>query len=42
MTPEWIGALARYNRWMNDKLYAVDSKLNGKPARKNGDGRRNL
>jgi uncharacterized damage-inducible protein DinB len=21
MSPEWLGALARYNRWMNDKLY---------------------
>ena len=24
----------------DDKLYAVDSKSNGKPGRKNGDGRR--
>lgn len=22
MTPDWVRALARYNRWMNDKLYA--------------------
>ncbi len=27
MTPEWISALARYNRWMNDKLYAVAATL---------------
>lgn len=27
MSPEWLGALARYNRWMNDKLYAVASTL---------------
>ncbi|HWL73892.1 MAG TPA: ornithine decarboxylase, partial [Burkholderiaceae bacterium] len=26
----------------DDKLYAVDSKSNGKPGRKNGEGRRNL
>ncbi len=26
----------------DDKLYAVDSKSNGKPGRKNGDGRRSL
>ena len=27
MTPEYCRALARYNRWMNDKLYAVASQL---------------
>lgn len=27
MTPEWLGALARYNRWMNDKLYALAATL---------------
>lgn len=27
MTPEWLGALARYNRWMNDKLYALSATL---------------
>ena len=21
MSPEWLGAQARYNRWMNDKPY---------------------
>lgn len=27
MSPEWLGALARYNRWMNDKLYALTATL---------------
>ncbi len=27
MTPEWFGALARYNRWMNDKLYGLVATL---------------
>ena len=27
MTPDYCRALARYNRWMNEKLYAVASKL---------------
>jgi len=27
MSPEWLGALARYNRWMNDKLYALAATL---------------
>jgi len=27
MTPEYARVLARYNRWMNDKLYAVAEKL---------------
>ncbi len=27
MTPEWLGALARYNRWMNDKLYGLAATL---------------
>ena len=27
MTPEYTRVLARYNRWMNDKLYAVAEKL---------------
>lgn len=27
MSPEWLGALARYNRWMNDKLYGVAATL---------------
>jgi uncharacterized damage-inducible protein DinB len=27
MSPEWLGASARYNRWMNDKLYALAATL---------------
>ncbi|MBX3199765.1 MAG: DinB family protein [Labilithrix sp.] len=27
MTPEYARAMARYNRWMNDKLYAVAEQL---------------
>lgn len=27
MTLDWISALARYNRWMNDKLYALAAPL---------------
>jgi uncharacterized damage-inducible protein DinB len=26
-SPEWLGALARYNRWMNDRLYALSAAL---------------
>ena len=37
MTLEWIGALARYNRWMNDKLYALAATL-GDDARKRDAG----
>jgi uncharacterized damage-inducible protein DinB len=27
MSPEWLAAHARYNRWMNDKLYALVATL---------------
>jgi uncharacterized damage-inducible protein DinB len=27
MSPEWLSASARYNRWMNDKLYALAATL---------------
>jgi uncharacterized damage-inducible protein DinB len=27
MSPEWLGALARYNAWMNNKLYALAHAL---------------
>ncbi len=37
MNLEWLGALARYNRWMNDKLYAVAATLSD-DARKRDDG----
>jgi uncharacterized damage-inducible protein DinB len=27
MSPEWLSALARYNAWMNDKLYGLAATL---------------
>ena len=36
-SPEWLGALARYNRWMNDKLYALATTLSDE-ARKRDQG----
>src|SRR5690606_32113704 len=27
ITAEWVAALARYNRWMNDKLYGLAAGL---------------
>jgi uncharacterized damage-inducible protein DinB len=27
MSPEWLGASARYNRWMNNKLYQLAATL---------------
>lgn len=27
MSPEWLGAQARYNSWMNEKLYALAATL---------------
>jgi uncharacterized damage-inducible protein DinB len=36
-SPEWLAALARYNRWMNDKLYAVAATLSDE-ARKRDAG----
>jgi uncharacterized damage-inducible protein DinB len=36
-TPEWLGALARYNRWMNDKLYGHAATLSDE-ARKRDVG----
>lgn len=27
MTPDWLNALARYNRWMNDSLYGLAATL---------------
>ena len=33
MDPEWLSALARYNRWMNEKLYRLAATL-GDEARK--------
>jgi uncharacterized damage-inducible protein DinB len=37
MSPEWVGALARYNRWMNDKLYGLAATLSDE-ARKRDSG----
>lgn len=37
MSSEWVSALARYNRWMNDKLYALAATL-GDEARKRDSG----
>ncbi len=37
MSSEWLGASARYNRWMNDKLYAVVATLSDE-ARKRDSG----
>jgi len=36
-SPEWLGALARYNRWMNDKLYELAATLSDE-ARKRDCG----
>ncbi len=37
MSPEWLGAMARYNRWMNDKLYGIAASLSDE-ARKRDSG----
>ncbi|HEX6274498.1 MAG TPA: DinB family protein [Polyangiaceae bacterium] len=37
MSREWLGASARYNRWMNDKLYATVALLSDE-ARKRDAG----
>ena len=37
ITLEWVGALARYNRWMNDKLYGLAATLSD-DARKRDAG----
>jgi uncharacterized damage-inducible protein DinB len=37
MSPEWLGASARYNRWMNDKLYGLAAGLSDQ-ARKRDAG----
>jgi uncharacterized damage-inducible protein DinB len=37
MSPEWLGALARYNRWMNDSLYRHAATLSDE-ARKRDVG----
>jgi uncharacterized damage-inducible protein DinB len=37
MSPEWLSALSRYNRWMNDKLYGLAATLSDE-ARKRDVG----
>lgn len=37
MSPEWLGASARYNRWMNERLYALAATLSDE-ARKRDVG----
>ncbi len=34
MSPEWLGAAARYNRWMNDKVYALAATLSDDARRR--------
>jgi uncharacterized damage-inducible protein DinB len=35
-SPDWLGALARYNRWMNDKLYAAAATLSDEARKRDG------
>ena len=34
MSSEWLGASARYNRWMNDKLYGLAATLSDEVRRR--------
>lgn len=34
ITLEWVGALARYNRWMNDKLYGLAATIGDEARRR--------
>jgi uncharacterized damage-inducible protein DinB len=36
MSPEWLAALARYNRWMNDKLYGLAATLSDQARKCDG------
>ncbi len=36
MSPELLGALARYNRWMNEKLYALAATLSDEARNRDG------
>lgn len=36
MSPEWLGAAARYNRWMNDKLYGLAATLSDEARKRDG------
>ena len=33
---KWLGALARYNRWMNDKLYEAAAALSDEARKRDG------
>lgn len=36
MNPEWLAASARYNRWMNEKLYALAATLSDEARKRDG------
>jgi uncharacterized damage-inducible protein DinB len=36
MSPEWLGASARYNRWMNDKLFGLAARLSDQARKRDG------
>ena len=36
MSPEWLGAAARYNRWMNEKLYGFAATLSDEARKRDG------
>jgi uncharacterized damage-inducible protein DinB len=36
MSPEWLSALARYNRWMNEKLYGLAATLSDEARKRDG------
>jgi uncharacterized damage-inducible protein DinB len=36
MSSEWLAALARYNRWMNDKLCALAATLSDEERKRDG------
>ncbi len=37
MTLQWAAALARYNRWMNDKLYGLAATLSDEARKRDGN-----
>jgi uncharacterized damage-inducible protein DinB len=36
MSPEWLNASARYNRWANDKLYGLAATLSDEARKRDG------
>jgi uncharacterized damage-inducible protein DinB len=36
MSPEWLGASTRYNRWMNDKLFGLAATLSDEARKRDG------